>query len=135
MTSSEQTRESEGLAATATATAIEIFEPANSGAGRHTYLISVRKSNGEPYPGVDVAIKMEGAGSLAPAMSSTAIYRETDAAGAARFTWFRRSIFSRDVKASLSISVASEGARLSVEETAAESAHTSYQQPGGMTRL
>src|SRR5438309_4208119 len=119
----------------ATGIEIQIFEPAGGGAGRHTYVASVKKENGEPLAGVDVKIAMRGDGSLAPAMSSAEIYRETDAAGKARFTWYRRSIFSRDVKATLSLSVAAADASLSFEETAPEAATTSYQVPGGMTRL
>src|SRR3954471_5931730 len=81
---------------------IEIFEPAGGGSGRHTYVVTAMRG-GEPAAGVDIKIAMNGAGSMAPSMSSAEIHRDTDASGNARFTWYRRSIFSRDVKATLVI--------------------------------
>jgi hypothetical protein len=109
---------------------IEIFEPSTGGAGRHTYALSLRKADGSPAPGEDVAITMEGGGSLAPNFTSSEIHRETDAGGTARFTWYRRSIYGRDVRASLTVRATTPGLALAVEEMPAEASNTSYDLPG-----
>ena len=109
---------------------IEIFEPSTGGAGRHTYALSLRKADGSPAEEEDVLIRMEGGGSLAPNFTSTEIHRQTDAGGAARFTWYRRSIYGRDVRAKVTVRATTPGLSLAVAETASEASNTSYDLPG-----
>jgi hypothetical protein len=109
---------------------IELFEPSTGGAGRHTYTLSLRKADGSPAEAEDVVITMEGGGSLAPNFTSTSIHRETDVAGGARFSWYRRSIYGRDVRAKIMVRATTAGLSIAVEETASEASNTSYDLPG-----
>ena len=110
---------------------IEIFEPASGGAGRHSYLVSVAApGGGPPDAGEEMIITLDGGGSLAPSFPSSQIRRETDASGQARFTWYRRSIYDRDIRAKLVVTPSTPGSSISIEETAPEASNTSYDLPG-----
>jgi len=116
---------------TAASASIEILEPATGGAGRHSYVINVVVAGGDPAPaGEDLIVVLEGGGSLAPTFPSNQIRRETDASGQARFTWYRRSIYDRDIQAKVIVTPSSPGSSVSIEETTAEASNTSYDLPG-----
>jgi hypothetical protein len=106
---------------------IEIFEPAAGGGGRHSYVVSVRDAtNGNPAAREELRVTLEGGGSLAPSFPSDQIHRETDPSGETRFTWYRRSVYDRDIRATLTVTSANPGRSISIEETAAEASNTSY---------
>jgi hypothetical protein len=84
------------------ATSVSIFEPKTSTTVRLTYQVSLRDADGKPVAG-EVVLKLEGDGSLSPAYSSKEIKRELDDSGTASLTWYRRGIYHRDVKATLSV--------------------------------
>lgn len=83
---------------------LSILEPSSSLTSRHVYRIVLRDARGEPLPGVEVCVSLQGDGSFQPGFSSKEIKREMDAAGTAVFTWYRRGIVGRDVKATLTAS-------------------------------
>ena len=105
---------------------VEIFEPITSGVGRHAYVLTLIGADGQPLAGQEVSIRMDGSGSLAPSFSSYEIRRETDAAGQARFTWYRRSIYGRDVRAKVAVGLEKAGCQILLEETDPEYPGTSY---------
>lgn len=82
---------------------LSILEPSSSLTSRHVYRILVRDACGQPLPGVEVAVSLQGDGSFQSGFSAKEIKREMDAAGTAVFTWYRRGIVGRDVKATLTV--------------------------------
>jgi hypothetical protein len=116
---------------TASSASIEILEPATGGAGRHSYVVTVIAASGGPAPaGEELMVTLEGGGSLAPTFPSNQIRRETDTSGQARFTWYRRSIYDRDIQARLVVTSSNPGYSVSIQETTAEASNTSYDLPG-----
>jgi hypothetical protein len=63
---------------------------------------SVTRS-GRPATAEDVKVTLVGDGSLQPGHDAKQLVRETDASGVASVTWYRRSIFGRDIKATLTV--------------------------------
>src|SRR5438477_10945326 len=118
-----ETAEKPGAASTAS---VEIFEPITSGVGRHAYVLTLRDESGQPIAGAEVSVRMEGSGSLQPTFSSYELRRETDQSGTARFTWYRRSIYGRDVRATVTVSIDRPGCQVAIEETEPEYPGTSY---------
>jgi hypothetical protein len=92
-------------AAAASSVSASIYEPADSAVTRYGFKLTLRGADGQPVPGQDLTVTLVGDGSLAPGFSAKEVKRETDAQGSAVVTWYRRSIFGRDVKATLSIEV------------------------------
>ncbi|MPZ48242.1 MAG: hypothetical protein GEU75_02835 [Dehalococcoidia bacterium] len=80
-----------------------IFEPKLSNNGQLHFELTLRDSAGQPIAGRDVRVSLDGDGSLAPRRSVKDVVRETNAEGSARVTWYRSSIFGRDVHATLSV--------------------------------
>ena len=109
---------------------MDIVESATAGHGRHTFVLSARRGDSRPVAGEELLVRLQGDGSLAPSSSSAEIRRETDGTGTIRITWYRRSIYGRDVKAKLTVSVAKPGYAISIEETSPEASSTSYDLPG-----
>ena len=70
---------------------------------RLTYRASIKQSDGSPLTGREVTFTLDGDGSLQPRHHAKSLIRETDANGAAEVTWFRRTIFGRPLRATLSV--------------------------------
>ena len=72
---------------------------------RLTYRASIKQSDGSPLAGREVTFTLDGDGSLQPRHHAKSLIREIDSEGAAEVTWFRRSIFGRPLRATLSVEV------------------------------
>ena len=105
---------------------VSIFEPANSAVARITYEITLKGSNGEPLEGEEVTVTLEGDGSLQTGFSSKELRRTTDADGVERVTWFRRGIYGRNVKATLSVTSTREDGSISLAPVPDESTQSSW---------
>src|SRR5688572_31111061 len=86
----------------------------SSNVSRHNYRISVKNSSGEPVSGQEVIIAKTGDGSFAPNFRSDEIRRTTDDSGEAVFIWYRGGVFTRGVKAKITVTAA-EGQAVSAE--------------------
>ena len=91
-----------------------ISEPKLSNVGQLHFELKLTSAAGAPVAGADLRVSLEGDGSLAPSRDVKEIVRETNADGAARVTWYRRSIFGRDVKATLSVASDNPDAEVSL---------------------
>ncbi len=106
----------------------EIFIQAQEPKARFDYMLTLHDANGQILPGMDVVITCEGDGSLQPSHNAKELVRETNAEGQAKFQWFRRGIFGRDVKTVLNVEVRDlPDAVVTLETTEAAYATTSYQ--------
>jgi hypothetical protein len=81
---------------------VGIFVESGDPTSRFNYKLTLRDADGQPLPGQDVVLSVEGDGSLQPGHDAKTMTRETNAQGEIVFAWFRRSIFGRDVKATVS---------------------------------
>lgn len=99
----------------------KIFTEKSSNVGRMYFRISARQADGSPLKGVELRITLEGDGSFQPNFDSKSVARVTDAEGSAEVTWYRRNIFSRDVKATLTVTSPDQNSTVAVEETEAPS--------------
>jgi hypothetical protein len=100
----------------------KIFTEKSSNVGRMYFRISARQADGSPLTGVELRITLEGDGSFQPNFDnfdSKSVARVTDAEGGAEVTWYRRNIFSRDVKATLTVTSPDQNSTVAVEETEA----------------
>jgi hypothetical protein len=94
---------------------------------RFEYRLTLRDAAGNALVGKDVVLSVEGDGSLQPGHDAKTITRETSAQGEILFAWFRRSIFGRDVKATVSAEPRDlADAEVSLEPTEIEAVQTSY---------
>ena len=80
---------------------ILISESKSSNVGQLHVEAILKTAAGEAIAGEDVTFTLEGDGSLSPSFSAKETRRETNEAGIAKATWYRRGIFGRDVKATL----------------------------------
>jgi hypothetical protein len=94
---------------------VQISEPAASSVSRRIYKILLKSESGAPVAGEDVVLTLEGGGSFAPSFHADEIRRETDAAGEAMATWYRRSIYLRDVKATVTATATKPDRTVSLE--------------------
>ncbi len=101
---------------TASPVSVSIFEEASSNTTRRHYRILLTDESGAPVAGEDVVLTLVGDGSFVPNFKSEEIKRESDAEGKSQFTWYRRSIFGRDVKATVSAQADKPGRAVSLEE-------------------
>ena len=101
-----------------TITSVQIDEPVTSTVSKHTYKIILKGSGGLPVAGEEVTISMVGSGGFAVNFHSDEIKRTTDQAGEAEFAWYRRGIFTRGVKATVSASVGKPDCTLELERVA-----------------
>ena len=113
----------------ATSVAIQIEEARDSNGARHAYLVKITDPGGSAAAGIEAVASLEGPGSLSPAFSAKEQKREANSDGVARVDWFRRSVYDRDIKATLTVSVSLSGAKLTVEEIEPERSGTSYNLP------
>ena len=107
---------------------IDIFEPKDSAAVNHVYKVRVTR-DGSPLAGAEIVFALEGSGSLASQFSAKEAKRETDAAGETQAGWYRRSIWGRDIRATITATVEQTGAQISFEEIMPEVSRTSYNLP------
>ena len=114
---------------------IEIVEAKSSNVARRAFAIRVLKADGSPAAGQTVEITLEGPGSLAYAFSAKDQRKETDANGTFKIDWFRKGIFDRDIKATITASSSDEGADVSYVEVEPETADTSYNFPPRKLRI
>lgn len=101
------------MAESQTTAVVEIEEPVTSSVDRHVYRVLLRDQAGQPVGGEEITISMVGSGGFAPNFHSDEIKRTTNEQGEAEFTWFRRGIFTRGVKATVTASA--EGADRTIE--------------------
>ena len=105
---------------------ISISEPANSSVARITYEIALKTAGGDPIEGEEVTVTLEGDGSLQTGFSSKQVLRTTDADGVERVSWFRRGIYGRNVKATLTVTSTRDGATLSLAQVPDNSSESSW---------
>jgi hypothetical protein len=105
---------------------ISISEPASSSVARITYELKLTTANGEPIEGEELTVVLEGDGSLQTGFSSKQVLRTTDADGVERVSWFRRGIYGRNVKATLSVTTTREDAQVFLAQVPDESTESSW---------
>lgn len=103
------------MAETQTTASVQIDEPVSSSVSKHVYKIILKDEAGQPVSGEEVSISMTGSGGFEMSFASDAIKRTTDDAGEATFTWYRRGIFTRGVKATVTAEAGRAGTILSLE--------------------
>jgi hypothetical protein len=116
-------------------TSIEIVEAKNSNVARRAFALRVSKADGSPAAGTTVEIELNGPGSLSYAFSAKDQRREADAEGSLKIDWFRKGIFDRDIKATITAKVALDGATIESMEVHPETADTSYNFPPRKLRI
>ena len=84
------------------ANSIDIVEPANTAANRLAFKLRLTDTSGAALAGRDVEVELQGDGSFAINFSSKEIKRLTDEAGEATVVWFRRGIYGRKVRGTIS---------------------------------
>ena len=99
----------------------KIFTDKASNVGRKYYRITSRKTDGSPLTGVELRLTLEGDGSFQPNFDSKSVIRTTDDGGNAEVTWYRRNIFTRDIKATLNVTSPDQNSTVVLEETEAPS--------------
>ena len=105
---------------------VGIFVESGDPRARFNYRLTLRDASGQPLAG-DVVLNVEGDGSLQPGHDAKTITRETDAQGEVLFAWFRRSIFGRDVKATVSAEPRNlPDAQVTLDPAEVETLNTSY---------
>ena len=97
----------------------QIFTDKSSNVGRMYFRIAARKADGSPLTGVELRVTLEGDGSLQPNFDSKSVVRVPDAEGNAEVTWYRRSIFGRDIKGTLTVTSPDTNSTVAIEETEA----------------
>jgi len=100
---------------TSATASVQIDEPVTSSVSKHVYKVSLKDGDGQPVTGEELTISMTGSGGFAPSFHSDEIKRTTDEAGEAEFTWYRRGIFTRGVKATVSVTASSSDRTVTVE--------------------
>jgi hypothetical protein len=114
---------------------IEISEAKSSNVARRGFAIKVSNADGSPAPGALIEVALDGPGSLAYAFSAKDQRREADANGIIKIDWYRKGIFDRDIKGTISVTTPVAGAGLSYEEIVPETANTSYNLPPKKLRI
>jgi len=97
---------------------VPIFVEAGDATSRLHYKATLTRS-GQPVAAEELTISLEGDGSLQPGHDAKRIVRETDASGVVPVTWYRRTIFGRNIKATLSVSAPHADCSLTLEPAAA----------------
>jgi hypothetical protein len=93
---------------------VPISLAASEATSRLHFKVSVTRS-GQPAPAEEVKVTLVGDGSLQPGHDAKQLVRESDAAGVASVTWYRRSIFGRDIKATLTVESSHSDCALTLE--------------------
>ena len=100
---------------------LPIFTDRSSNVGRMYFRITARKADGSPLTGVELRIMLEGDGSFQYNFDSKSVIRVPDADGYAEVTWYRRSIFGRDIKGTLTVTSPEAGSTVRLEQVEAPS--------------
>jgi hypothetical protein len=98
-----------------------IFTDKSSNLSRMHFRITARKADGSPLTGVELRLSLEGDGSFQPNFDSKSVIRVPDADGTAEVTWYRRSIFGRDIKGTLTVTSPDAGSSVAIEQIEAPS--------------
>ena len=81
--------------------------PISTDAGSNTVRLSfrfiARKPGGEPLTGEECTVTLDGDGSLAPRHDAKRVLRTTNSEGAGEAIWYRRGIYGRDIRATLTV--------------------------------
>jgi hypothetical protein len=94
---------------------IPIFTESGSNTVRLSFRFSLKRADGTPVSGEECTVILEGDGSLAPRHDSKRILRTTNADGAAEVVWYRRGIYGRDVRATLTVESSVADSSVSIE--------------------
>ena len=86
---------------------------------RLIFRVSLHSSTGEAANGEEVRVRLEGDGSLQPRHDAKELPREMGPDGSAEVTWYRRSIFGRNLRATISVEAPREGLEVRLEATGA----------------
>ena len=97
----------------------KIFTDKSSNLARMYFRIAVRNADGSPLTGTELRATLEGDGSFQPNFDSKSVVRVPDADGNAEVTWYRRNIFTRDIKATLTVTSPDQSSTVVLEETQA----------------
>jgi hypothetical protein len=114
---------------------IEIVEAKTTNIARRAFAIRVTRADGSPAAGTTVEVTLDGPGSLAYAFSAKDQRKETDASGTTKIDWYRKGIFDRDIKATITAGTSIEGADVSYVEVDPETSNTSYNFPTKKLRI
>ena len=114
---------------------IEIVEAKTSNVARRAFAIRVTRPDGSPAAGETLEITLDGPGSLAYAFSAKDQRREADTNGTIKIDWYRKGIFDRDIKATVTVATKLDGANVSYEEVDPDTANTSYNLPTKPLRI
>ncbi|HLF77369.1 MAG TPA: hypothetical protein VJB57_07735 [Dehalococcoidia bacterium] len=95
---------------------VEIAEPMVSNTVRRYYDVAVKSASGEPVAGEALKVTLQGDGSLYPTFDSKEIARQTDEDGVAHVTWYRRNIWGRNVKCTLTVEASSADVSVALEQ-------------------
>ena len=100
------------------ATEVAIAEPMQSTRVRIYWQITLKSASGEPVADTELRVTLVGDGSLAPQFDSKEVVRRTDENGVCNVTWFRRNIWTRMAKATMTIVPPDESLSAELEELA-----------------
>ena len=100
---------------------IPIFTDKSSNLGRMHFRITARSADGSPLTGVELRLTLEGDGSFQPNFDSKSVIRVPDERGNAEVTWYRRSIFGRDIKGTLTVTSPEAASMVTLEQIEAPS--------------
>ena len=114
---------------------IEILEAKSTNVARRAFAIRVSNADGSPAAGAAVEVTLEGPGSLAYAFSAKDQRKEADANGVTKIDWYRKGIFDRDIKATITVATSVDGADVSYVEVEPETSNTSYNFPPRKLRI
>lgn len=114
---------------------IEIVEAKTSNVARRAFAVRVTKPDGSPAAGATLSIELNGPGSLAYAFSAKDQRREADANGTIKIDWYRKGIFDRDIKGTITVTARLEDADVAFEEVDPDTANTSYNLPTKPLRI
>ena len=95
---------------------IPVFTDKSSNLSRMYFRIAARKPDGSPVTGVELRVTLEGDGSFQPNFDSKSVVRVPDAEGNADVTWYRRSIFGRDIKGMITVTSPDATSTVTVEQ-------------------
>jgi hypothetical protein len=97
---------------------IPVFTDKSSNLSRMYFRIAARKADGSPLS-VELRVTLEGDGSFQPNFDSKSVVRVPDAEGNADVTWYRRSIFGRDIKGKITVTSSDATSTVTVEQVEA----------------
>ncbi len=95
---------------------VSIAEPTTSTRVRLYWQITLKSASGQPVADAEMKIGLAGDGSLAPQFDSKEVVRRTDADGVTHVTWYRRNIWTRTAKATMTAIPAEDGQTVDIEE-------------------